>query len=66
MKIDMHHPEERQAIRDEAFVHAEQDFLNMQDLLEELGKTQRPARIEVFEEEEEEQEIEGEYFERYL
>lgn len=43
----MLHPEQKQALKDFAFVQAERDFLNMQDLMEEMDRERKPAKIEI-------------------
>lgn len=42
---EIRHPEERQALKDFAFVAAQRDFLNMQDFNEEMERERLPARI---------------------
>ncbi len=51
MSIKVYHPEERQALRDEAFVRAEREMLEWQEWEEHMAKTRirRPAKIEVIE-----------------
>lgn len=61
---EIHHPEIHQALKDEAFVRAEKEALEWQELMEELGKEQLPAKILVdWEEPEIEESID---IERYI
>lgn len=55
MRIEVYHPEERQALRDQEFVRAEIEHLQWQEFLEEVDKNRKPARIEVIYEDKEEE-----------
>lgn len=58
MKItEIHHPEQLQALKDQEFVRAEIEFVQMQELFEEMERERKPANI-IFEELEEYQEFE--------
>jgi hypothetical protein len=53
MKVITRNPEEHQFWKDQAFVTAEKDFLEMQELTEEMNALeQKPANIVIIEEEE--------------
>jgi hypothetical protein len=54
MRVEIYHPEERQALRDEEFVRCETEHLQWQEFAEEMEKNRKPAKIEVIYEETEE------------